>query len=118
MSDSDKALGQAVEQKPADKLNGVDRLVIGSVVLAILGCEGDGAVFKGQQSAVGNSHSVGVSSQVLEHTLGVLDRITHTDHPGFIIQTLFELRVAAGKMEFSTLKGTTGKLHELSAKDP
>jgi len=118
VSDSDKALGQAVEQKPADKLNGADRLVSGSVVLAILVCEGHGAVFEGQHSAVGNSHPVGVSSQVLKHILGAFDRIAHPDHPGLIIQRVFKLTVAASKIKFSTLKGTTGKLHELSAKDP
>lgn len=118
MPDSDKALRQAVEQKAADKINGADDFLIHLVPVAILIFKGYSAIFNGQQSAIGNGNPMGVSGQIFQHLFRGLDRLSHTDHPAFVIQPLFELWVVAGKMQFPTLKNASHMFHELSAKHP
>lgn len=54
MPDSDKALGQAVEHKPADELDGGDRKWFSPIFLSVFKCEGHHTVSKRFDAAVDN----------------------------------------------------------------
>jgi len=116
VADSDQTGRQAVQQEATDKLHRADGNRLGAIFLSIFCAKGDLAVLKGLDTAVGNGHPMGIAGQVVEHLLGVFDRMAHADHPVFgkqdVLQALIPLRVA---FEFSPLAGAVQKLHELAA---
>ena len=60
MPDSDKAFGQAMEQKAPDELDGADRERFSAPFLSVFICEGHHGVFEFFDATVGNRHPVSV----------------------------------------------------------
>jgi len=94
MPDSDKALGQAVKQKPSDEFNGSYRDLFAPIFLSVFDVEGHHTVFKRRDSTVGNSDPVGIACQVFQNVFRPFDRITHIDNPLFFIQPGSQLFVS------------------------
>jgi len=71
VANADKAVGEHMEEEPADKLPGsqADKPV-GSRVLVIPGTEGNGLPIKGQEPLIGEGYPVGVMAQVAEDMPG------------------------------------------------
>jgi len=69
VSDSDKTLGQLVEQKPADKFNGADGGLLSPIVLPIFLPEARTAIFKDCKERVGDSYPVSIMGQVFKHVV-------------------------------------------------
>ena len=68
VTNADEAVGEYVEEEPADKLLGSQSdKPVGSRVLVIPGTEGHGLLIRGYEPLVGDSHPVGVMAQVTEH---------------------------------------------------
>jgi hypothetical protein len=95
MSDSDKASWQAVQEEPADKLHRRDGNRFCPLLLSVFCTEGDHAVFKGFDAAIGNGHPMGITRQVFNNKFRALDRVAHTDHPVFCIQHVFEVAIGS-----------------------
>jgi hypothetical protein len=70
MADLDQAGRQDVEEKPADKLDGVQRHELGLVVMGrVSPAKRDPAILHRDEAPVGDSNAVGVACQILEHLL-------------------------------------------------
>ena len=107
MPDSDKPLGQAVQQEPSDELHRADgdtdsvRFFFRSLALKVTMPS-----VKRLDTAVCNSHPVRVACQVLKDMFGLIDRIAHTDHPFFCKKRVLEFSIRiSDKPEFVTLAG-------------
>ena len=118
MPGSDKPIGQAVQQESSDELHGADGDRLGAVFLSVFGAKGYHAIVKRGDTAVCNSHPVGVSCQVLKDLFGLIDGIARTDHPFFCKKCVFEFFVPIGtKFRLLTFAKLTEALHELAAED-
>jgi len=83
VSDATEAWLEDVEEESADKLVGRDGLIPdGIVVLAVLVCEGDGAVIDTDDALVTDGDAIGIASQVLEDGVGASLRRLCEDNPG------------------------------------
>ncbi len=70
-----EAFGEHVEKEPAKKLEGVEAHGSLSVLVGVvLVAESDLAIVEGDQPLVGDSDTMGVSGEVLEHLLGTAER--------------------------------------------
>ena len=84
VTDTVKATGQDMQEKAPDKLVGgqghglVAIRLFGTIVLPL---EGDTAFITGDQTAVGDRHTMGVTRQVGENGLGSGERPLGIDHP-------------------------------------
>ncbi len=71
VADFDKTDGKDVEKETADKLHGIEGHNLEALaVLRVPPPEADTILRQAQQSAVGDGHAVGITSQILEHVLG------------------------------------------------
>ena len=111
MSDSDKALGQAVQEEPSDKLHCGDGDGFHLVFLPVFGGEGYSAVFNGSDATVCNGHPMGIACQIFKDMFRTFYGITNTDHPVFRIQ--FDLEVLIRIAEKVNLFIQTGMAHTL-----
>ena len=85
MADLDQTGRQDVEEKPADKLDGVQRheldwLVMGRVSPA----KRDPATLHRDEAPVGDRNPVGVACQILEHLLRAAKWALEMDHPAVL----------------------------------
>jgi len=117
MSDSDKALGQRVEQKPMDKLNSADCGLLYNIVLTIFIPKAHPAILKAYEARVGDRHPVSVPGQVFKHVVGFSNGLPHTDDPLVVIESVFELLVPTGKVQFSPAAGPCELVDELTPKN-
>jgi hypothetical protein len=58
---SDKALGEAMQQETPDELDSWNRHLFLAVSFSVLDLEGNTAILKGSDTAIGNGHPVGVT---------------------------------------------------------
>jgi hypothetical protein len=74
VTDTDKTVGQDMEQETANELlcRQADESV-GSRVLVIPGTEGNGLPIEGHESLVGDGGAVGVMAQVAKDMLGTIE---------------------------------------------
>ena len=91
VADSDEALGQGVEEKAVDKVHRTEGGLLEDIILPVLVSETDHAVFEIKEAAVGNSHAVGVTGQILKDMLSVRDGVPHTDNPFVFVELAFKL---------------------------
>ena len=119
MPDSDKTPWQAVQEEPSDKLHSRDGDGFCPLLLSVFGTEGDHAVFKFFDAAVGNGHPMGIACQVLKNIFRTLDRLAYTDHPALFIQHVPEVVIGPTcKMDHTGFADLLQFLHEFTAKDP
>jgi len=82
MANTDKAVGEYVEEESPDKLLGRQtHNPVGSRVLVIPGTEGNGLAIKGEEPLVGDGHPVGVMAQVSEDMPRPTERRFGVDDP-------------------------------------
>ena len=74
-------------------------------------------MFKGCETRVGNSHPVGISGQVLEDVLRLLNGLPDTDDPVVFIEGVFERLICSIDTEFSVTDCLSEVMDELAAKD-
>lgn len=117
MSDSDKAMGQSVEQKAADKVNGADCALLEPVVFTIFISKAYHAAFKGSEARVGDSHAVCIPGEVFKDVLRLFNWFTHTDDPFVFIESVFQLPVLPIKAEFTLAHSSCEVVDELAPKD-
>jgi len=87
--DSDKSLGQAVQQEPADELNRSYRDLFCSIFLSIFDFKGHHTVFKRRDTTVSNRDPMGIACQVFQNMFRSFDWIPYIDNPFFLIQLGF-----------------------------
>jgi hypothetical protein len=99
MADLDQAGGQDVEEKPANKLDGVQRHELGLVVMGrVSPAKRDPAILHRDEAPVGDSNAVGVACQILEHLLRAAKWALGMDHPALLLalsKEPIELRAAS-----------------------
>ena len=68
VADADQTGRQHVEQETADELDRIEGHDLGAGVIGVVfPVEADAAVFQGSKAVVGDGHSMGIASQILEH---------------------------------------------------
>ena len=123
VANADKAVGEHMEEEPADKLPGsqADKPV-GSRVLVIPGTEGNGLTIKGEEPLVGEGYPVGVMAQVAEDMPGPTEGRFGVDDPfdspkfsdpPFEDRWVSPVSDAAGEGELSLLEGPLEAVEEL-----
>jgi hypothetical protein len=76
-----------VLEEESDELGGGDGHHFGLAgVAVILPLEGDPVVFEGQQTAVGDGHTMGVAAEVLQHVWRTTKGGLGVDHPFFVME--------------------------------
>ena len=80
VTDFDKAFGEHVLQKAANKLKGWNRLVFPVIGLAVFIAEGYRSVFEFLDSIVGNGHPVDIRGQIFQCTMAIANRFA-VNHP-------------------------------------
>ena len=82
VADADEAGGQDVEEEAAEELDGVEgEGFFDTAVAVILPAERDAAVIDFQQAVVGNSHAVGVATEIVDDLGGAAERALGVDNP-------------------------------------
>jgi len=117
MADSDEAMGQGVEEKAVDKVHSAEGGLLEDIILPVLVSETDHAVFEIKEAAVGDSHAVGVTGQILKDMLRVRDGVPHTDNPLVFVELAFKVEVGLFKVQVSTLSASPEAIKELATKD-
>ena len=117
MSDSDEALWQGVEQKPADKLDGTNSDLFKDIVLSVFIPEADHVVFKACDARVGDGHPVSIACDVLEDMLRLLNGFPDTDDPIVFVELSFELLIWKINLQLPLAYGAFEVVHELTPKD-
>src|SRR5512136_628672 len=117
MADSDEALGQGVEEKAVDKVYRAEGGLLEDIILPVLVSETDHAVFEIKEAAVGDSHAVGVTGQILKDVLRIGNGVPHTDDPLVLVELIFKLVVGLFGVQVSTLSGLPELMEELATKD-
>src|SRR5512136_1023438 len=117
MADSDEALGQGVEEKAVDKVYRAEGGLLEDIILPVLVSETDHAVFEIKEAAVGDSHAVGVTGQILKDMLSVRDGVPHADDPLVLVELAFKLGVGLLQVWVSTLSASPEVIDELATKD-
>ena len=85
MADLDQTGRQDVEEKPADKLDGVQRHELGLVVMGrVSPAKRDPATLHRDEAPVGDGNPVGVACQILEHLLRAAKWALEMDHPAVL----------------------------------
>ena len=71
-----------MEQEAADELDGIQGHDLGSTAVSVvLAVKADPSVFQSSKPVVGDSHPVGVASQILENALGTAEGRFGVNHP-------------------------------------
>jgi hypothetical protein len=82
VADAAEAMGQDMQQEPADELAGIERhrfaLVAGAVVLP---AEADAPILAREQTAVGEGDTVRVAAEIVENLPGPAERSLGIDDP-------------------------------------
>ena len=69
MANADQSRGQHVEQEATDELDRIEGHGLGAGMIGVVfPVKADVAVFQSVQAVVGDRHSVGIASQILEHS--------------------------------------------------
>lgn len=89
MPDADEALGQNMEQEPAQKLVGLKGeepllVFMGGVAPA----EGDLIVMKGNKTTIRNRNAMGVGAEISQHLIGSAKRRFAVHHPPAAIELM------------------------------
>ena len=75
VTDTDKTVGQHVQEETADELAcGQADKPVGAGLVVVAGTEGNGLLIEGDESLVGDGGAVGVMAQVAEDMLGTIER--------------------------------------------
>lgn len=86
MADLDQAGRQDVEEKPADKLDGVQRHELGLVVMGrVSPAKRDPAILHRDEAPVGDGNPMGIACQILEHLLRAAKWALGMDHPALLL---------------------------------
>jgi hypothetical protein len=117
MAYSDEALGQGVEEEAVDKVHGAEGGLLEDIVLPIFVPEADHAILESQEAAIGDSHAVGVTGQILKDVLRIGNGVPHTDDPFVLVELAFKLGVDFFKVQVSTVSGSSEVIEELPTKD-
>ena len=85
MADTHEAIGKDMEEKAAGEFFGIEGhrfqpVFVSSVPVA----KSDLAVFEGEDTAIGQSHAVGVAAEVVKHGLGRPERLFRIDDPALL----------------------------------
>jgi hypothetical protein len=98
VADAAEAMGQDMQQEPADELAGIERhrfaLVAGAVVLP---AEADAPILAREQTAVGEGDPVRVAAEIVENLPGPAERSLGIDDP-FDAPERFDMRVKRGRL--------------------
>jgi hypothetical protein len=84
MPDAVEAVGQDVDQEPADELVGAephDPLPVAGLDPVVLPAERDRVGVGADQAAIGDGDAVGVAAEIGEHGLGAAEGGLGVDHP-------------------------------------
>jgi hypothetical protein len=82
VADADEARGQDVKAEAAEELDGrKGEGFFDTAVAVILPAEADAAVIDLQQAVVGDSHAVGVATEIVDDLGGAAERALGVDHP-------------------------------------
>ena len=91
VADLDETGRQHMDEKPPDKLDGVQRHEFGLVAVGrVSPAESDPAILHGNQSSVGNSNPVGVAGQVLKDLFGSAKWLLNMDYPVLVVELVKE----------------------------
>ena len=105
VADADHTDRQHVEQEAADELDRIEgHSLSAGMIRVVLPVEGDMAVFQGAKTVVGDGHSVGIASQVLEHAPGSTEGRLNVNHPLHL----------GGSFTHSLERGRLGQIAELA----
>ncbi|OGW43461.1 MAG: hypothetical protein A2Y66_08245 [Nitrospirae bacterium RBG_13_41_22] len=82
-------MGQYMKKEPSDELIGLESHGLLFIAIGIVTpAEGDIAVLDFEDTVITDSDPVGISAQVLEDTLGAIERRLAIDNPLFMIEQL------------------------------
>ena len=103
VANTHEAVGEHLEEEAADELLGIEGhrfqpIFVSSIPVA----KSDQAVFDGEDSVIGESHSVGVAAEIIKDRLRGAERFFGVDHPVLFTQR-FEF-LAWGR-DFSMVTG-------------
>ncbi len=99
VADAMEALGQYVDQKPADELADVERhrrVAAGALGPVVLDLERDAVFVDRDQAAVRDGDAVGVARQIGEHGLRARERALGVDEPALLPERSEERRERLG----------------------
>ena len=87
MPDLNEPVRQDVKQEPPDELIGFKRHNLAFVVIGIVSPpEGDLIVFELYEPVIADCYPVGVSAEILQNVLGLLEGFLAVDDPVFLVQ--------------------------------
>ena len=96
MPDPHKAFWQYMQQKPADKLDGIYGRLVCLSGIPIFIRKGYLSVFKWQDTIVGNGNPVGIAREVFKHILRLLNGFPDISHPIASITAIHQCLKSAG----------------------
>jgi hypothetical protein len=109
VTDAREAIGEDMEQKAANKLLGIQRHRFFSIsVWSIPVAQGHFAVVNFKDTVVGQSHTMGVAAEVIEHSLWRAERLFGVDDPAFLVCG-FDLVVGRWNFFLSQRPALTGR---------
>ncbi len=89
VANADETFGKHMEQKPSQKLHGVQaHRALAITVGVVFPTKGDLSVFHRHEPVVGDRDAVGIAGEVFEHLLGTAEWRLGIDHPVFVSKWL------------------------------
>jgi hypothetical protein len=89
--DADEASGQDVQKETAQELSGAkSHLTLLATAGVILPAEGDALLIESQQAVIGNSHAMGVATEIAQHLHGAAESGLGINHPVVAMETADE----------------------------
>lgn len=102
MSDADIPMRQYMKEEPSYELIGLDSHSLLFIAIGIVPpAEGDIAVLDIEDTIVADRYSMSVSAQILEDTLGAIERRLAIDNPFFIVELPSEHLKAYGILKMT-----------------
>ena len=98
VTDAHESFGEQVQQEAAQELvdrQGQQLLLV--VVSGIAPAKSDLAIGKGDQAMVGDSHAVGVATQILQHIFGATEGTLQVHHPVLSVERPITVVVPMGR---------------------
>ena len=105
--DADEAFGQHVQKETAQELGGAkSHFTLLAAAGVILPAESHVLLLEGQQAMIGNSHAMGVATEIVQHLQGTAESGLGIDHPVVAVEAADQLRELPGVGESGGRAGT------------
>jgi len=122
MANSHKALRQDMHQEPPHELLAIQPLSLQSgLIPIILIAEGDPVILHRQQTPITDGNPMGIASQIIHYTLGLVQAVSGVDHPLVLHQAVehtINLTAAGHPVQFTGVHRRSQHRHHSPSKTP